>query len=116
VGFIHDLPSELRQAFLAPLEGIGEADLLLHVVDGSSDAMESNIVSVESILAELSFREKPFLLAMNKRDLCLPGLPSLAGAIRISAKTGEGVPELLTAVERELCLHRPERTGSTRPA
>lgn len=116
VGFIHDLPSELRQAFLATLEGIGEADLLLHVVDGSSDAMESNIVSVESILAELSFREKPFLLAMNKRDLCLPGVPHPAGAIRISAKTGEGVPELLTAVERELCLHRPERTGSTRPA
>lgn len=115
VGFIHDLPSELRQAFLATLEGIGEADLLLHVVDGSSDAMESNIVSVESILAELSFREKPFLLAMNKRDLCLPGPPLPACAVRISAKTGEGVPELLTAVERELCLHRPERAGSTRP-
>jgi len=115
VGFIHDLPSELRQAFLATLEGIGEADLLLHVVDGSSDAMESNIASVDSILSELSFREKPFILAMNKNDLCLHGLPCPADAMRISAKTGDGVPELLTAVERELCLHRPERAGSTRP-
>lgn len=116
VGFIHDLPAELRQAFLATLEGIGEADLLLHVVDGSSDAMESNIASVDSILSELSFREKPFLLATNKRDLCLPGSGCPPGAFRISAKTGDGVPDLLTAVERELCLHRPERAGSTRPA
>ena len=115
VGFIHDLPSELRQAFLATLEGIGEADLLLHVVDGSSEAMESNIESVDSILSELSFREKPFILAMNKRDLCLPGRTGQAGAMRISARTGDGVPELLTAVERELCLHRPERNDSTRP-
>jgi len=115
VGFIHDLPSELRQAFLATLEGIGEADLLLHVVDGSSEAMESNIESVDSILSELSFREKPFILAMNKRDLCLPGMTGQAGAMRISARTGDGVPELLTAVERELCLHRPERNDSTRP-
>ena len=116
VGFIHDLPSELRQAFLATLEGIGEADLLLHVVDGASDAMESNIDSVDSILSELSFLEKPSLLVMNKRDLCLPGVRGPAGSVKISAKTGEGVPDLLSAVERELCLHRPERTGSTRPA
>jgi GTP-binding protein HflX len=116
VGFIHDLPSELRQAFLATLEGIGEADLLLHVVDGSSEAMENNIASVDAILGELSFREKPFLLVMNKRDLCLPGLQGPAGAMRISAKTGDGIADLLSAVERELCLHRPEKTGSTRPA
>jgi GTP-binding protein HflX len=115
VGFIHDLPSELRQAFLATLEGIGEADLLLHVADGSSEAMESNIASVDAILSELSFREKPFILAVNKRDLCLPGEPAPPGAMRISAKTGEGIPELLAAAEREICLHRPERTGSTRP-
>src|SRR3972149_6746575 len=73
VGFIHDLPAELRRAFLATLEGIGEPDLLLHVADGSSDAMESNLASVDAILAELSFREKPILLVMNKRDLCLAG-------------------------------------------
>jgi GTP-binding protein HflX len=116
VGFIHDLPSELRQAFLATLEGIGEADLLLHVVDGSSEAMENNIASVDAILGELSFREKPFLLVMNKRDLCLPGLQGPAGALRISAKTGDGIADLLSAVEKEICLHRPEKTGSTRPA
>ena len=116
VGFIHDLPDELRQAFLATLEGIGEADLLLHVADGSSDAMESNVGSVNAILGELSFREKPIVLLMNKRDLCLPGSPAQEGALWISAKSGEGIPELLTLIERELWFHRPQETASTPPA
>ena len=116
VGFIHDLPEELRQAFLATLEGIGEADLLVHIADGSSDAMESNIAAVDAILSALSFREKPILLAANKRDLCLPGAHAPEGAIRISSLSGEGIPELLSTIERELCLFRPEETASTRPA
>ena len=116
VGFIHDLPSELRQAFLATLEGIGEADLLLHVVDGSADAMENNIASVDSILTELSFRDKPFALVVNKRDLCLPAVRGPGASVRISARTGEGIPELLSIVERELCLRHPAERGSTRLA
>ena len=116
VGFIHDLPAELRLAFLATLEGIGEADLLVHVVDGSADAMESNIAAVDDILSALSFREKPTLLAANKRDLCHPGAHVPEGGVRISARTGEGIPDLLSSIERELCLCRPEETVSTRPA
>jgi GTP-binding protein HflX len=116
VGFIHDLPEELRQAFLATLEGIGEADLLLHVVDGSADTMESNIASVDAILAALSFREKPSLLVVNKRALCLPGARAPEGSVRISARTGEGIPEMTASIERELRLCRPEETASTRPA
>jgi GTP-binding protein HflX len=116
VGFIHDLPEELRQAFLATLEGIGQADLLLHVVDGSVDTMESNIASVDAILAALSFREKPSLLVVNKRDLCLPGARAPEGSVRISARTGEGIPEMTASIERELRLCRPEETASTRPA
>ena len=116
VGFIHDLPEELRQAFLATLEGIGEADLLIHVADGSAEAMESNIASVDAILSALSFGEKPALLAVNKRDLCFPGAGAPEGALRISARTGEGVPELTNAIEKELSLCRPEETVSTRPA
>jgi GTP-binding protein HflX len=116
VGFIHDLPEELRQAFLATLEGIGEADLLVHVADGSAEAMESNIASVDAILSALSFGEKPSLLALNKRDLCVHGARAPEGAVRISARTGEGVPELTQAIEKELSLCRPEETVSTRPA
>jgi 50S ribosomal subunit-associated GTPase HflX len=64
----------------------------------------------------LSFREKPTVLLMNKRDLCLPGSPAQEGALRISAKSGEGIPELLTLIERELWFHRPQETASTKPA
>ena len=116
VGFIHDLPAELRQAFLATLEGIGEADLLLHVVDGSSGAMDSNIDSVGAILSELKFRDKPLLMVLNKRDLCPPEMPRPEGSILVSAKTGEWLPELLHEVEKELRIHWPERTDSIKHA
>ncbi len=116
VGFIHDLPVELRQAFLATLEGIGEADLLLHVADGSSDTSEANVASVNSILAELSFRDKPTVLLMNKHDRCLPGALFPEGAVRISAASGEGIPGLLNLIERELWFRSPQETVSTKPA
>ncbi|MBI5904393.1 MAG: GTPase HflX [Deltaproteobacteria bacterium] len=116
VGFIHDLPEELRQAFLATLEGIGEADLLLHVADGSADAMDGNIASVDAILSELSFRDKPTVLVANKRDLCAHGTRAPQGAVKVSAKTGDGIHGLLSAVEGELWRRHPEKTGSTRPA
>jgi GTP-binding protein HflX len=116
VGFIHDLPAELREAFLATLEGIGEADLLVHVVDGSSERMEENIASVETILADLHFAGKPALLAVNKSDRGDAGGPAPGAAYRISAATGEGIGSLLLAIEGGICLHRPEGSGLTRPA
>jgi 50S ribosomal subunit-associated GTPase HflX len=78
--------------------------------------MESNVGSVNAILGELSYLEKPIVLLMNKRDLCLPGAPPQEGALRISAKSGEGIPELLTLIERELWFHRPQEIASTPPA
>ena len=116
VGFIHDLPDELREAFLATLEGIGEADLLVHVVDGSSEWMEENAASVDKILADLGYAGKPTILAANKMDRgAAGGLPRGEG-FRISAATGGGLDALLRAIEGELCLHRSEGTGLTRPA
>jgi len=116
VGFIHDLPDELREAFLATLEGIGEADVMIHVVDGSSERMEDNAASVNKILAALGFEEKPTLLAVNKLDRGVSGGPVPGEGFRISAATGEGLETLLRAIEGELCLHRSEGTGLTRPA
>ncbi len=111
VGFIHELPTELRQAFLATLEGIGEADLLLHVVDGSSDAAEANVQSVEMILNELAFTDKPSLLVLNKCDLgaVFPGNSDWADAYTVSARSGDGIDTLLEAIERELSAHHAER-------
>lgn len=114
VGFIHDLPAELREAFLATLEGIGEADLLVHVADGSAENMEENISSVEGILAELGFFGKPRLLVVNKSDLTGEAGDCPPGAIRISATTGSGIPALLKGMEGELWLHRSAGSGSTR--
>jgi len=114
VGFIHDLPSELREAFLATLEGIGEADLLVHIADGSAGDPEESVSSVEGILAELGFSGKPSVLAVNKSDLTGSSGYCPPGAIRISAATGDGIPALLKHVEGELWLHRPAGSGSTR--
>lgn len=116
VGFIHELPDELREAFLATLEGIGEADLLVHVVDGSSASMEDNVASVDKILAALDFREKPSILAVNKADLGAEGGPVQEGGFRISAKTGKGLDELVRAIEGELCTQHRGANGLTRPA
>ena len=115
VGFINDLPEELREAFLATLEGIGEAELLVHVVDGSTERMEDNIAAVNKILAGLSYGGKPALLAINKVDLGVQGGRAPPGGFRISAKTGKGVDELLDAVEGELCSHRSAGNDSTKP-
>jgi GTP-binding protein HflX len=114
VGFIHDLPAELREAFLATLEGIGEADLLVHVADGNSETMEENIAAVENILSELGYSGKPSLLAINKSDLTGNAVYTPPGAIRISAATGSGIPTLLKEMEGGIWLHRSAGSGSTR--
>lgn len=116
VGFIHELPDELRESFLATLEGIGEADLLVHVVDGSTERMEDNIASVGKILAALEFGKKPAILAVNKADLGTAGGPIEKGSVRISAKTGDGLDVLVRAVEGELCTQRQAGKDLTRPA
>jgi GTP-binding protein HflX len=114
VGFIHDLPQELKEAFLATLEGIGEADLLVHLADGSSDRMEENIESVVTILSSLGYSSKPAVLAVNKYDVGTAGGPCPQGAIRISALTGFGLDELRRAIEGVLCTQGSERNDSTR--
>ena len=68
VGFIHELPASLLDAFRATLEEVTEADGLLHVVDLSHPAWESQIASVTKILSEMPIACGPMLLAFNKID------------------------------------------------
>jgi GTP-binding protein HflX len=68
VGFIHDLPPSLVDAFRATLEEVTEADALLHVVDLSHPAWQSQIRSVMTILSEMPITPGPVLLAFNKVD------------------------------------------------
>lgn len=68
VGFIHELPAALMDAFRATLEEVTEADALLHVVDLSHPAWQSQIRSVMGILSEMPITPGPMLIALNKID------------------------------------------------
>ncbi|MBT9559355.1 MAG: GTPase HflX [Myxococcales bacterium] len=68
VGFIRELPADLVTAFRATLEELHEADLLLHVIDASSDSADDQIASVESLLRDLELDDKPVLRVLNKLD------------------------------------------------
>jgi GTP-binding protein HflX len=68
VGFIHDLPPSLLDAFRATLEEVTEADALLHVVDLSHPAWQSQIRAVMKILSEMPIAPGPALVAFNKID------------------------------------------------
>jgi GTP-binding protein HflX len=101
VGFIRKLPHDLVEAFKATLEEVVQADLLLHVVDASHPQAEEHIEAVNAVLREIGAEGKPVLMVFNKADLVssaammsrfLERYPH--GAV-ISAKTGQGVPELM---------------------
>jgi GTPase len=70
VGFIHELPPPLMDAFRATLEEVTEAEALLHVVDLSHPAWLSHIRSVMQVLTEMPVTPGPALIAFNKIDQC----------------------------------------------
>ncbi|MFQ5400718.1 MAG: GTPase HflX [Anaerolineae bacterium] len=105
VGFIQKLPANIVAAFRATLEEIREADLLLHVVDATHPNAAAQIEAVEDTLAELEVEHLPMVTAVNKADLlddgadCLQRLPLREPAVLISAKTGQGLEELMVSIE-----------------
>jgi GTP-binding protein HflX len=107
VGFIHDLPAELVNAFRATLEEVSEADLLLHLVDICEHDYQAKIEAVEQIIDDLGFGETPRLLVFNKLDrMSKPDLTRRLrdhnGAVPISALRPESTRPLLSEVERIL--------------
>lgn len=104
VGFIQKLPTDLVAAFRATLEEIAEADLLLHVIDGSHENAENQKRTVLETLEEIGAGEIPILTVYNKADLLdeesLQELKNLTdpSAIFISAKDGNGFTELIEAI------------------
>ncbi|MBN1223442.1 MAG: GTPase HflX [Candidatus Aminicenantes bacterium] len=109
VGFIHKLPIELIEAFKATLEEIREADCLCHVIDITSPHYLSQTESVITVLSELGVTDVPVVEVLNKIDL-LPQKPKLSiksgcepgRKVYVSAKTGEGIPELKRILRRIL--------------
>ncbi|NIS81495.1 MAG: GTPase HflX [Anaerolineales bacterium] len=108
VGFIQKLPTMLVAAFRATLEEIGDADLLLHVVDITHPNAYAQAQSVRATLEEIEVDNLPVVTALNKIDLLQSPLKALEvvdafeRAVPISALNGEGIPTLLSAIDNEL--------------
>lgn len=88
VGFIHKLPHQLVEAFKSTLEEVRTADLLLHVVDASSEARASHVAVVKEVLAEIEAEERPTLLVLNKIDRVEP---AARAALQLEAEREDGV-------------------------
>jgi GTP-binding protein HflX len=130
VGFIRNLPTTLVNAFRATLEEVTEAALVLHVVDVSSPAAPEYVAHVTAVLAEIGAAEVPQVLVMNKVDRLPAGAADaetlrrrlLGGghqgvrAAAVSALTGTGIDELLTAIDEALPLDPVVRATFRAPA
>ena len=111
VGFVRHLPHQLVEAFRSTLEETAEADLILHVVDGSDPQPEAQIAAVRGVLAEIGAAHVPELVVVNKIDsadpVVLQGLRAREpGSLSVSAKTGPAWPPCATP-------SRPGCPGST---
>lgn len=109
VGLIRRLPHHLVEAFKSTLEQAATADILLNICDASSPEAGEHLRVTEELLRSLSRgEERTIIPVFNKWDAVEDPdqVPRLPGAVRISAKTGEGVDTLLSAVEQNL----PEKT------
>jgi GTP-binding protein HflX len=107
VGFVRHLPHQLVDAFRSTLEESAEADLIVHVVDGSDPEPEAQIAAVRGVLAEIGAGQVPELVVVNKIDAADPVvLQALRarepGSLSVSAKTGAGLAALRDAIEAAL--------------
>lgn len=111
VGFVRHLPHQLVEAFRSTLEEAADADLLIHVVDGSDPAPEEQVSAVHEVLRDIDERRSESmpaeLLVINKADTAesatLARLRHLfPQALPVSARTGAGVEELVAEVARTL--------------
>lgn len=107
VGFVRHLPHHLVEAFRSTLEEVTDADLVLHVVDGSDPEPEEQMSAVREVLAAIGAANLPELIVINKADVANPlDLARLRraepDALIVSAHTGEGIDQLLAALDDRL--------------
>lgn len=107
VGFVRHLPTDLVEAFRSTLEESNQADLLLHVVDGSDADPEGQIAAVRQVLNEIGAADRPEQLVINKIDAADPAeLASLRAnhpdAVFVSARSGAGLAQLREVLEKRL--------------
>ena len=102
VGFIRKLPHHLVAAFKATLEELAYADVLVHVIDISSPTWENQAEIVDELIEQLGAAHTPCIRVFNKCDAFSGELPHGENIVCISAKTGEGTSELLSALSKLL--------------
>ena len=104
VGFIRKLPHQLVEAFRATLEELEYADILLHVIDVSNPEWRRQADVVEALITELGAGELPRIHVYNKCDKLPPEeiMPHGEDICLLSARTGEGIPELLGMIAKRL--------------
>ena len=104
VGFLHNLPHHLVEAFKSTLEEVRSADILLHVLDASSDKVHEQDEAVYKVLKKLGAENKVIINALNKIDKvnspdCVKRLKKdFKNPILVSALTGQGVPDLVDEI------------------
>jgi GTP-binding protein HflX len=107
VGFVRHLPHQLVEAFRSTLEEVAQADLILHVVDGSDADPAAQMSAVREVLAEIGAADVPEIVVINKADdadpVVVKGLEANErGCVVVSARTGMGIEDLLAAVDARL--------------
>ncbi|MBC9944544.1 GTPase HflX [Leucobacter sp. cx-328] len=115
VGFVRNLPHQLVEAFRSTFEEVADADVILHVVDGSHPDPEAQLKTVRDVIAEVDAQDVTEIVAFNKADLfddaqrmLLHGL--VPDAVFVSARTGEGLEELKSRVYAALPVSDREVT------
>jgi GTP-binding protein HflX len=111
VGFVRHLPHQLVEAFRSTLEEVGQADLVVHVVDGSDPDPLSQLRAVREVLAEIGALDVPELVVVNKSDAADQATLALLsreekGSAVVSARTGEGIEAL--RVQLGTLIPRPD--------
>ena len=112
VGFLRKLPHTLIESFKATLEEVGEADLLIHIVDLSHPRVDDQMEAVEGVVKELDASGKQTVIVFNKidnlvnRELAETYTKRFPGSVAISARTGEGVNSLVQALQDALSAWR----------
>ena len=107
VGFVRNLPHELVEAFRSTLEEVGQADVIVHVVDASHPDPGAQLSTVRGVISDVDASDVPEIVVFNKIDsiddatvLQLRGIEP--AALFVSALTGEGVDALLERIDSEL--------------
>jgi GTP-binding protein HflX len=113
VGFVRHLPHQLVDAFRSTLEEAADADLVLHVVDGSDADPNAQLAAVRAVLAEIGADKVPELVVVNKTDAADPlAIKSLElrerGCVPVSARSGAGIDRLRAIIEEALPVSERE--------